>query len=97
MATCVEKHQDVEQYFLWNRDDCVYLMPLVVAQTLGRVVSDLDGSVTKVQSVVEPSSDQLDREKVHGLAGVKHYKAVGLESPEHESVGRAVADIYITQ
>ena len=57
-------------------------MPLVVAQTLGRVVSDLDGSVTKVQSVMESPTYQLDCEKVHGLAGVEHDEAVLLVRAE---------------
>ena len=61
-------------------------MPLEVGQLVGGVVFDTDGSVSKVENVIQLPIIELDSDEVGGLAGIKHDEAVFLVSAELEPV-----------
>ena len=50
-------------------------VPLVVAQSLGRVILDGDDAVAEIDDVVDVAVDQLDGQKVLTFSGVVHQKA----------------------
>ena len=61
-------------------------MPLVVRQLVGRFVFYADGSVSKVENVIQLPIIELDSDEVRGLASIKHDEAVFLVSAELEPV-----------
>ena len=63
-------------------------MPLEVGQLVGRVVFDADGSISKVENVIQLAIIELDSDEVRGPASIKHDEAVFLVSAELEPVNK---------